>query len=178
MYEQLKEIYKGKILSSIYSDKNDCDKFSVGYIMSLTTEFILIQHFNPHGGFDGYSVRQIDDIYRIETNSKYLKTIEQLIDCRKSEQTFEISFNGNLLINIISFSLENSKIVSIDIDADSDNIIGYVKFIKSETIGIYQVSDYGEEDGETTILIENIKEVCMGNLNTSDLEFLYNNLHK
>ena len=70
MYKLLDEFMATSDLVALYTNKEDCTSFSVGYINKLTDDKVIILHVGIHGEFDGYSACYIDDIYKLNNLKK------------------------------------------------------------------------------------------------------------
>lgn len=76
----LEESQKKQLLLSIYDNRNDIDKFYVGYIVNLYDDSILIYSYNENGEGDGYLLIRLVDIYKIEKESDYLNSLNILVE--------------------------------------------------------------------------------------------------
>lgn len=140
MIELLKNYISVDFPVAIYTNRNNYDRFTVGNIIAVTAEYTLAKNINPHGEFDGYSLINTSTIYRLESDSKYLRKIRKLYDYKKGDDRFNISLDGNLLINILQYAIDNKVISQICIDADANDIVGYIDQLKvtSNRWGVFQ----------------------------------------
>ena len=65
MNKILKQLFVEEALTAIYSNKNDYDKFMVGYIIKLANDRILMKNLSMRGEFDGYTVFPVQEILKI-----------------------------------------------------------------------------------------------------------------
>ncbi|MGI6501488.1 MAG: hypothetical protein ACOX1S_11555 [Anaerostipes sp.] len=162
MRQQLKEIMKNKKLLSLYINLDDTEKFLTGYINCISIKEIIINHITPTGNYDGYVYAKIHDIYRIETDTKYIQKIEKLMHLNLKKHHENIKIEDDILKSFLQFLKEKEWISSFQIgDDDYYSITGFVKDIGDTAVRIMQISDDGEEDGETIINTEVITS-CQG----------------
>jgi len=125
MINILKRVCKERILTAIYTDKNNYDRFSVGYVMELTKERFLMKHLTTRGEFDGYSVKNIDDVYRIEVDGMYLEKIKTLCLYKEElDKSPEIDIKEDLLYSIIDYAIDNKLISVICLDEEAGDLSG------------------------------------------------------
>ena len=176
MVDILKQVNECGILTAIYTNKNDYDKFSVGYILSVAEDSFLTKHLSTRGEFDGYSVRKVDDVYRVETNGLYLHKIEQLYKQKINQVEIPaIDTNGNLLLNAITYAINNNFITIICIDESANDIVGYIESFDNYNIKVLQISEYGQKNGETIFSVDEIIKICINDTDCVDLDILYRN---
>lgn len=172
MYKILKNLEGNRELTSIYTDVNNCDRFAVGYIMDVTETQALILNIGLHGEFDGYTVIKVDDIYRIETQSKYLKKINGLSDVN-IDTVFEIKTTDDLLIDVLNKAIERKSIVVVGVGDIDNSIMGYVEKVEDNKVYIEQVNEYGESDGSSVILYNEIVRVVIEDVECCEIDRLY-----
>lgn len=159
MKELINKLKNLRKLAAVYSDYDNCDKFTVGYILKNTSDELLILNISPCGKYDGFSVIRTDDIYRIEHESLYLKKIERLTD--KGEISFpEFDCGNSLMDGLMKYSMENEMITLIKIGGGADIVTGFVSDVTDEFVCLKQISDCGEYDGMTLIGKEQISFIA------------------
>ena len=176
MIDILQKACEDKILIAIYTNRDDYDKFSAGYVLDVSEEELLIKHLTPNGEFDGYSVRKTDSVYRVESNSLYLDKVKKLFELKKESASLpDIDTNEDILLNTIKFAMNNNFVVTICIGENACDITGYIKNINDGNIKILQISEYGQNDGETIFLLQDILKICVCDTECRDLDILYRN---
>ena len=172
MYKLLYKLMKEDALVALYTNKNDYESFAVGYINQLIDDKAIILHVGVHGEFDGYSACYIDDIYKLETDSKYLEKMSKLKHWDKSDVP-KINVKNDCFNSLIDTALENKSIIAIGC-YDSDNAItGYVINHSDGLLKILQVNEYGEEDGEVIIYNKDINKIVINDVECSEIDELY-----
>jgi|GEM_PF-2002604 hypothetical protein len=177
MYDILKQAYENKFLTSLYTNRNDYCKFNVGYVLNVSDNWCLLKLISPHGEFDGYSVRTIDDVYRLEIDGLYINKIETLYKHKiyRGKEIPEINSSGDILLDAIDYAFINKLIVIICIGEDASDIFGYIEYYDNNKIKILQMTDYGQKNGETIFGINEIRRMNINDMDCMDLEILYRN---
>lgn len=158
--EQLKEIKSNRKLASIYTNKNDTGRFIVGYIEEISEDFIIIQAVNPNGHFDGLLLKELESIYRVETEGNYLDKMQKLLDYN-NEATEQVTLDGkDLITSLLQYAEKNKYVVSIELlNSGFDDIIGYVQRISENGCLINQITTDGQYDGNSTIDYSSISKI-------------------
>ncbi len=173
MIDKLKKVLNSKTLCEIYTNEYDTDKFIVGYVAGLDDEFCLIPNFDYYGRYDGVICLATDDIYRIQTNTRYLKAIEKLIkDTSIAERSFP---TGNVLNSVIDCLKEAKQVCQIELlDSDVVNVSGIIEAFDRQNgiIKLDCVDDYGTFDGECTIDVQAINLISYNSSDTERIELL------
>lgn len=73
-----------KEILSLYTNKEDTERFSVGYILGLCEKYCIIALISPSGLYDGYRVIDINEIYKIEYGGDYEKKLKKLYDIKNN----------------------------------------------------------------------------------------------
>lgn len=146
----------GHILS-IYTDKENTEKFSAGYIQQISEDLVLISHVTPYGLYDGYMIRRIEDIYRLECHGKYEKKLETLYNIQNQNHKKIPHGCGTIFEDLFKFSLDNHLVINIQLHySELEDIQGYVDEFFEDSLIVRQLDDEGNDDGETVISISDI----------------------
>ena len=157
-------------IAAVYTDIENPERFSVGYIVALTEEQMLMLHIGLHGEMDGYSVNNLDDVYRIETDSKYINKIKALCSFNPDE-AFKIAITDNLLTDLLNAAVTRRCIA--DVDLIGDRVIGYVEKVVEGKVYMEQIDDYGEYDGHTVFLCSDICAASIEDTECKVIDMLY-----
>lgn len=166
---------------SVFSDSSDPGNCSCGYIDHLSGSLFIMKHISPEGLNDGYIVRKIDDIIRVDYYGSYEKKIQLLYKLQKQNhgrllEHLNISSSSNLFVEVFLKAKEKKLLVSLSLDEDQEAITGFVKNVDQDslTASVFKLSDQGEFDGVTSFSIEDVDKV---NCDTSDertIQLLFN----
>jgi len=163
------------ILLSIYTDKDDTDKFLVGYVCEFDNDFILIKKITPNGVFDGFSSLLIGDVYSIEYNDSYINKIQHNIkgDIINLRKDVEILLESNFRFDdIIRLSMDMHYCLSINSIFDR-TFIGYIKDFDGENIIVSNIDEYNKSDGFSLFKISEIERISLFDVELNMINNLY-----
>lgn len=152
----------GKIVS-IYTVDDSPYKFDVGICLSLNDELLLFQSISKYGLDDGLICMHIDDIYRVNYDGQYEKSIEKVKKI-KSYENINIIEN-NLQLSLLKYASQNNYIVEIFLyNGGDDNVIGYIEYIDDYYVKIKTYDEYGNFDGYSVVKLDDIKMILCNSL--------------
>lgn len=164
--ELLSRCNKENLLVSIYTNRIEPDKFSVGFIEAISNEQILLKHVTEHGLYDGYAVRKLSDVFRVDVNGLYEKRLLKLyqIQNQKHPEKFlknKISKDSNLFYETLIAAYQDKMVVNICIDETEmqESIIGWVNSIKDMEITVSKISYEGFDDGDSIFDLNDIIKI-------------------
>lgn len=167
MQKLLNEISNEEIVALYFGNG---DKFFCGKILAVNEDFVVLRSYTPYGVYDGYIVKRINELRRIEQNSKYLKSLSDMVKCKHTDSELEIIVSGNCLMSMLCHSVSSGQIVSIELEECDELIIGYVTKIEDNIISIKQYNEYGEYDGVSFIYLEDIISLYIDSENERKVE--------
>lgn len=158
----LEESKKKQVLLSIYDNRNDIDKFYVGYIVDLFDDSILIYSYNENGEEDGYLLIRLVDIFKIEKESDYLNSLNILV----KQNTLTIRSQNNKfkdggeegIAKVVSLCHEQRILVTIKLIYE-DFIMGYIAEEDDECLLIEKYLKNGSRDGYNLIWFRDIQNI-------------------
>ena len=158
------------ILAELYSDKENPDNFHISYILSMDDFMVLECNVGLHGEFDGYCAERIDDIYKVETDTKYIEKIKSLM-----ERSFECEdiqpVTDNPLKFIINMAVEKEYVAVICLE--SQCVTGYIKKFENDMLYMKEVSDYGISSGDTEVCLKDILKIMVNDTDARDIDYLF-----
>ena len=160
MLKILKELCVTKEMASFYSNYEKTDSFHVGTVLAVNDEEIALKLVSPYGEDDGVEVFNVEDIFRVETEGKYLEKIKKL--CTDSSVLeFNKKINESSIIeSILTIACDKKEMVSVElIDSGYTEIQGFVESVSGDECKFRQVDDYGYEDGVAYVKICNVTQV-------------------
>ena len=174
----LKLANEANIVVSIFTDIYNKEKCSTGFIKSIDKTDILLKHLNQNGESDGYILRRIEDIYRIDIDGLYENKLKKLYYYKNEEHDKLLLENKNIRYELLLFAEQHRKFLEISIDYDNEQeiIVGYIKRIDTENDNFFinKVNSYGVDDGITVIHIDDIISLNYDSNDARDLSILYN----
>lgn len=174
-----KLILKAKIekqLIAISTDKDDTDKFAVGFVKNFDDTTLVLQAVDPEGTNDGLIIINIDDIYIVNIGDKYLEQLSLFHDKSNElskEEIFEMTSNKKtvLFLSIIEKCISEKLLISINLIYDR-GIIGYINESDDEFISITNVTESGETDGVSCVKISDIERIYIDSIDLRKIKLL------
>ena len=71
MHGILQDCIRTQKVASLYFDKENPFSHLTGRILQIRQNEVLIAHISMHGCYDGYILKRIDDLYRVDVDGKY-----------------------------------------------------------------------------------------------------------
>jgi hypothetical protein len=139
-----------------------------------------MKHITPEGLSDGYIVRRLDDIFRIDFNGKYEKRIDLLYKLQQQnhESLFEeqTKKNSDLFKETFISAKDKDLIISICMDEEEiqNDIVGFVKDITTKEVVISRISPEGLNDGESSFFLDDVSKLNCDTVEEKTLKLLYN----
>ena len=143
----------------IYTNIDQPEKFFAGVVQKVFEEDLIINHYLPNGMYDGYIVKKIEDIYRVDSGSKYVTKME-ILKGQFEEMHVEIESKLSGISSILYFALKNQKVVSIELYRSGNiDATGYISQIIDGICEVELLDDYGFADGVSRIYIDSISQI-------------------
>ena len=163
--KKLKELKENKQIAAFYTNIDDTSKFSVGYVLDYNEDYFLLAEISPKGLNDGFVVNEINNIIRINVDSRYENKIKVLAEYQKTiHENIEFQ-TDDIVFEVLKFAKIKNYIVSIElINSGFYDIQGYVATIEKDNCLINQVTEYGDVDGMAVIKLSDITKIsCNSN---------------
>jgi hypothetical protein len=176
--ETLKKSLNENVIVSIFTNRNAPEKCICGFIDAISVEQFSIKHISVDGFYDGYKVRRIEDIFRVDISGKYEDRLKYLYTYRNQSHTDFLKSKSNSDSNLFKEGLLSAKglnmvvTVCINETEEQNYIVGWVKNVTETEVIISNISDSGEIDGESVFYIEDIVKLCCDTENESVLGIL------
>ena len=166
-------------LVAIYTDKDEPNTFSVGYIVYQLEEGLILNSIDTNGFDDGLMFMCLLDIYLIEIDTIYLKNLEIVNKSYSKFNDFNsIFFKRNkdeILINdFLNKCLSDKKIVTISLFFGK-NITGFINKISDDMIVLNIITSEGENNGTGCIKIEEINRIYIDGIEQRRITILLEN---
>ena len=171
MKKLIEKVFKNKSFVSFYDDVSDSEKHYTGMINAFDETVVLISHANARGEYDGYILKRIDDIFRIDFDGKYENKIKNLYNIKKQNHKLRIDNSDEIVNHILQYAIDNRLIVRFEID--NNIIIGFIKSIFDNIIKVKQLDDYGDVLCNTIINIDEVDTISVDTDYEQDIKTLY-----
>ena len=169
---------------SIYSNWNEPEKCSVGFVEDISNDQIILKHITPHGLNDGYAIRKRDDVFRVDLNGQYEKRLLTLYNLQGQKHINLLQNKTDKDSNLFKEALLSAQKLNMVINACIDeteaqeSIVGWVKEVNNDEVVISQISFDGLDDGESIIFIANIVKINCDSLDERVMGLLNSELKK
>ena len=176
MLKSLECCYKEKKVVSIYTNLDDTNSHLTGYVVGFNNHEVLIAHISAHGLYDGFILKCIDDIYRIDYSSEYEQKIENLYKHKKqTHPNMELlNLKRDLFCALLDYAQDNELVITFEFE---DNYLsGFVEYYTDKTVNLKVISDYGYDNGISIIDIDKVLTVSVDTDDEQDIKMLYNSL--
>ncbi|QJX80399.1 hypothetical protein [Priestia megaterium] len=160
----------------IYTDDYDFESCSIAKILADDSYYYLLANVTPRGKSDGLYLLKHDDVVGLQRNTAYINKVKTLYHLKQENH---LEYNGekqNLLLGLLHFAKQKELIISVVMgDSDLYGLQGFVKDIDEEILTITNVNSFGDEDGESAVLLKDISAIACDDENGSDLKLLHSN---
>ena len=178
--DELMTFYESRELVSIHSDTSEYGSYAVGYIVGYNEVHYILALISPYGRYDGFVVRERKSIVSVEHGGKYENKIKRLAAYYKTKHEELDLSEDNLYLSMLNFANERNYIVAIELNGSGDqDCIGYVKNINTKSddksCTIILIDEYGENDGEAVLLIDDIIELSVNTEDEIRLKIIHEN---
>lgn len=164
---------------SLYGNTANTSSFMFGSVISVSESKVLLYLLSPSGDFDGFLLKNIEDIYRVEFDDQYSKKMQRLI---KSDalppypNKLICDTPKDLTICMLQYANQEEEIVSIELlNSGIINVIGFVQEINKKLCAIQQIDELGNLDGITYIYLQDITQISAASSDERNLYRLYQN---
>ena len=166
-----------RVLYEIYTDRDDDERFNVGYIVYNDDAYLLVKSIDPNGNFDGYDLAITEDVYRIAYGTNYLCGIEALTDVTPE---CEYDFGKVTMENFAEFAAQLGRAVGVAVYGTGHELQGFVKQVDKNggLLTVTQLGTDGSADGEFVVAFEDLARISFGGVEQSRAEKLYEALRK
>jgi hypothetical protein len=179
-YQLLLKAKESESPVALYCNVESPRAFLAGWIEAVSSEHVVLRHLSPEGRYDGYVLKYLESIFRIDTEGRYIERLSYLFNAR--HQNFPARLIGehdessNLIVEILHGAAREEMMATIEIAAeDVEN--GLVKEVGFEAMTLEVYDHYGAIDREASIHLEAISEVRVDSERLQSLKLLSNWTH-
>lgn len=150
---------------TIFTNQNDSGDYAAGFVDLMSEKYVRLRCISRYGYSDGYRVREISSIIRLDWNSDFEKTME-LMQSRQSKNPLDHTdlskslIDDDIMIGTLLDSKDKKLVVCVDSGINSDPIYGYIRDIQDGYLKILCIDDrIGKEDGFVTLSLDAIHNI-------------------
>ena len=146
-------------LASIYTDPNDPDGFSAGFVEAVDSKHVLMCDLTPWGQIDGWRLRRNSDVIHVLSGEEYEQRLAMLLTHHKQRHkpffTDYPAEDTDLLLSVLIECRNREEIVSIIIG--NEMITGRVVEANGLRVKIRLLDFFGRKAEEETITLREIE---------------------
>ncbi|PKM72718.1 MAG: hypothetical protein CVU91_06730 [Firmicutes bacterium HGW-Firmicutes-16] len=170
MQQMLSLLVSKDVLVSIYTDTDAPDSFTLGYLLQMDNDNILLNMIDSFGEENGFCTIRLSDVFIFDGDKLYSEKMHKLFMIKKQQRKY-IDLDESPFASLLKHAEGNNQIIEVNED---DNYRGYVSYFSKETLVLNLVGNYCNDLGTATIDMTNINTLkCQSRL-LKDLELLYN----
>ena len=168
---ELNRAMKENLLVSIYTNQWEPDYFSTGFVDAISDQEVVLSHVTPDGLYDGYIVRKLDDLFRVDIGGLYEQRLYLLYTLQKQSHLKLIkkrkTGDANLFQEVLLCARKQNYVVSLCIDETDtqDGITGWISEVSDDEVIIAKISYEGHNDGFSIVPMNQISKI---NCDTTD----------
>ncbi len=174
-FQILQKAKDNENLVALYTNIENPRAFLAGWVEAVSNEHVVLRHLSPEGRYDGYVLKYIDSIFRVDAEGRYIERLAFLFGARKQEFPArwmpETDAETNLIPEILAAAQAGEMMVGIEIAAD-DMEHGAVREVGFDTVTLEVFDHYGAIDREATVHLESISEVRVDSERLQSLKML------
>jgi hypothetical protein len=170
MKERLSTFIGTDILVSIYSDSDEPDSFTLGYLLQMDNDNILINMIDSFGEENGFCIINLDDIFIFDEDKMYSEKMRKLFKIKNQKRKYIKDLDVNAIHSFLKYVIDNKLLIEVNED---DNYMGYVSHFSAETLVLQIIDNYCNDIGTATIDMDNVNTLKCQNRYLKDLELLY-----
>lgn len=163
MLRNIENCYINNKIVSFYDDKDYTNAHYTGFIAAYNDSEILINHITPSGYYDGYILKRIEDIFRVDYDGNYEIKIEKLYNLRNQHHQQITFIQDEILYTLMDFAIQNKLIISLEFC--NDTLSGFIIDYQDEVITLEIIDEFGKSHG---ISVVNLNEVDVFYVDTDD----------
>lgn len=157
-YDELEKSLQEKEVIAVYMDPEYPESFLVCTVTSLFSDSAIFSCINKDGELNGFQASRLDEIYRIERGTRYIKKMESLAGNKGDEVHFEEVEDG--FRTLLRYALGQKRLVSVRLyDDDAYDMTRYIRSIEGEKVVLENIDQYGLEDGISIFLLSDTTEI-------------------
>ncbi len=169
MIKSIEYCFRNKVIATFSDESN---RLLVGFVENYNDSEILISHISPRGCYDGFVLKRIEDICRIDYGGEYEKKIERLYHLKRQKHSL-INLTDpeeEIFYSLLDFAKQSDYIISLELE--ETRISGFVNGYVDDIIYLDVVNDYGTENGISIIKATEVLTVAIDSDHEQDLKLL------
>ncbi len=151
------------------------NRFSAGFVLAISDNHVVIESVSPRGECDGWILRELDDLCRIDHSGRYEEKLLSFHRMRGEQHARDFlaatDLNSDLKLEMFMAARHHDYAVRVHTGAEED-IEGFVKEVETSIVSIEKLDEYGQNDGDCTFDMEVVEGIYIGDDELQDLKLL------
>lgn len=156
-------------LISVYTDANEPDKYTLGFLLQIDGHYLLMNKVNRFGEEDGFCIISLEVIYAYDDDKLYSGKIEKLFSLKNQIRKEVKEMDQSVIICLVKYAMDHHYLIEINED---NSYIGFVSYYSEEIIELELVDIYAKRIGTACIDTENINMIECQDKYFQDIELL------
>ena len=161
-------------IGSFYANAADSWQHLTGFVEFVSQEHFLVRGVSSHGFQNGFSLRELDELYRIETDGSFERKAAALYKLRGQKHTDflpPLTPTCDLKLELLLAAQRRDLALMLQI-GESPLVMGFVRELSDDTLDFALFEDNGAPDGFCLVEIEEIRRINCDTLTLQDLKLL------
>ena len=149
--------------------------YGTGFVLAVSDHHLVFASINYHGRYDGWHLRALDELCRVDSGGRYEDKVLSLYRAREQNHRADFLPPTDLSSDLVSELLQAAQGHEIAVrlyTGQRGGINGFVREIGSSTVSIDVHDDYGQADGEAVVDLESIRVILVDDEEAQDLKIL------
>lgn len=161
---------------TIFADKGNSSGVVSGYADATTKEHVRIKAIDRFGNKDGYKVRRLSDIHRVDWDSDYERILEFLSSRVQPEQQAipdlppvgpDEDLNSSTLLQA------KDRELVVYVESHGIQLFGYVAGLTLEAVRLSAIDEAGRQNGHLVVRLDAIDVIDCNTLYERRLDILH-----
>lgn len=175
-YYQLRTACQQHMLASLYTEPDDPDAFTAGYVEAVTQRHVLLFAVTPWGQPDGWHLRRTEEILQVFMGDDYEIRLQMLLEMESVLHTPLLdppcTPDDDLPRRVLQLAARQKELVSVI--TQEDTYTGFVTLLDDLRVTVNLLDFFGTADGEHQFPLREIQIVTIG----TQEEKMYKRLHE
>ncbi len=151
------------------------NRFSAGFVLAISEHHVVIESVSTRDECDGWILRELDDLCRIDHNGRYEEKLLSFYRARGEQHPRDflpsVDLNSDLKVEMFAAAQNHDYAVRIHTGSD-DDIEGFIREVGTATVSIDRLNEYGQDDGDSVLDMEGIEGIYVNADELQDLKML------
>lgn len=156
-------------LISVYTDANEPDKYTLGFLLQIDDHYLLMNKVNRFGEEDGFCIISIDVIFAYDDDKLYSGKIKKLLSLKNQLRKEIRELDHSVMISLVKYAKDNHFLIEINED---NSYIGFVTYYSEEIVELELIDIYAKKIGTACVDTENISMIACQEKYFKDIELL------